>query len=485
MQNLLSQQIVLTQKELDLIDLNDPEVRKVLRRGLAGFSLLYLSHYFTLPFADFHRELIHVLEDPQYDLAAITGFRGSAKSTFSSLALPLWAALEGLHPFIILLADTGTQMTLNVQNLKQELETNPLILADYGVQFESSKNWSNSQLLLANGTLIMGRARGMKIRGLRHRQHRPSLVVGDDLEDLSWVQQKANRDKTERWLNAEVIPAVQEDKSKLVIIGNLLHNDALMARLHGNTLFKSLKFPLIDDDGACTWEAKYPTPASLTKQRRKVGETAWAREYLLKIVSEDDQIIKESDITYYEPSILNERDDRGNLLLKIKDAGEGTDLAISEKQSADCTASVGGYVVKLDDRDRILVLPDPMNERVDFATGQKRLVQRANKLPAGAKFYIEDVGFQKAALEGARLAGLSVYPMRPVGDKRARLQSVAPYIKDGTVMFARRGCEDLIAQLINFGIEAHDDLVDALVYLILGLMHRKTGTVVVGRADAL
>jgi hypothetical protein len=38
------------------------------------------------------------------------------------------------------------------------------------------------------------------------------------------------------------------------------------------------------------------------------------------------------------------------------------------------------------------------------------------------------------------------------------------------VKFPRHGCEQLITQLLGFGVEKHDDAVDALVYLILGLV---------------
>jgi hypothetical protein len=48
--------------------------------------------------------------------------------------------------------------------------------------------------------------------------------------------------------------------------------------------------------------------------------------------------------------------------------------------------------------------------------------------------------------------------------KRARLQVVAPYIKNGTVLFPRSGCEELLGQIFNIGVESHDDLNDALVY---------------------
>ena len=36
--------------------------------------------------------------------------------------------------------------------------------------------------------------------------------------------------------------------------------------------------------------------------------------------------------------------------------------------------------------------------------------------------------------------------------------------------FSRTGCEQLLNQLFGFGAEKHDDLVDALVYLILGVV---------------
>ena len=42
------------------------------------------------------------------------------------------------------------------------------------------------------------------------------------------------------------------------------------------------------------------------------------------------------------------------------------------------------------------------------------------------------------------------------------------YIKNGTVKFPRTRCEQLLNQVLGFGSEKHDDLVDAQVYLILG-----------------
>ena len=55
-------------------------------------------------------------------------------------------------------------------------------------------------------------------------------------------------------------------------------------------------------------------------------------------------------------------------------------------------------------------------------------------------------------------------------DKRARLRVAARYIKNGTVKFPRHGCEQLLTQLLGFGVEKFDDGVDGLIYLILGVV---------------
>lgn len=64
---------------------------------------------------------------------------------------------------------------------------------------------------------------------------------------------------------------------------------------------------------------------------------------------------------------------------------------------------------------------------------------------------------------------LPFIPMKPQGDKRARLQVVAPYFGNGTVLFPCTGCEELLGQMFNFGIEYQND---ACVYLTQGLANQ-------------
>jgi phage terminase large subunit-like protein len=67
------------------------------------------------------------------------------------------------------------------------------------------------------------------------------------------------------------------------------------------------------------------------------------------------------------------------------------------------------------------------------------------------------------------MGGIAVVPMKRIHDKRTRLRVAAPFIKNGTVLFPRAGCEQLLGQVFHRGVESHDDLVDGLTYLLRGL----------------
>jgi predicted phage terminase large subunit-like protein len=480
----------------------DPAIRAQIRKTLKGFGLLYFSHHLYLPPGEFHPEMVDTLGDQLIEFLEIIGFRGCSKSTWGSLILPIFAALEQPqdYPFIIPVSDTGDQASINIANIKHELETNQLLLQDYGTfqtrgtddpvpepSFESDEQWQARNLLLSNDVRILARSRGQKIRGLKHRLYRPRLVIIDDPESIDWVRFKENRDFTENWLNSEVIPGLDKQKRKLVILINNLHMDALAARVKAKGTFKVLEYPLInerDEWTSCIWKAQYPNQAALDAERRRVGAVAWEREYKLKVVAEDDQIIKPEDIHYYDELPMQElKDSQGNtqkdaegkpvrapLLAALK--GHGIDLAISQSANADFTTDVEGDVFYQNDAPKIFILPDPFNQRVTF----HEFMQYVRAVPSQRKgahlFFVEDVAYQKAAIQEMERAMLPVIPMKPTTDKRSRLQVVAPYIKNGTVLFPRSGCEELLGQIFNFGVESHDDLMDGLTTLIQGLVNQ-------------
>jgi len=454
------------------------EYRLKLSQSLLGFGLTYMPHHLYLPPGEHHKEMVEAFGDMSIEMLEVIGFRGCTKSTWGTLILPIWAALTKpeLYPFIVVVLDTMSQSSLAISNIKAELENNELIKKDFGipkfrevgddsperVSLESDEEWQARNLLLSNDVRILSRSRGQKLRGLKHRQFRPRLVILDDPEDSLWVKTKENRDKTEKWVNAEVMGCLDAKIRKLVVLGNLLHTDALLPRMEKRGLFdKVLKIPLFKKDGLCVWPSMYPNKETLDKKQKEMGPVAWQREMLLIPVPDEGQEIVPEDITYYDA--IPKEAMQGVM-------GTGVDPAISKKSTADYTAMVSGRAAYVDNKPRIFVLPDPIILRLDVMETLAH-AKSLNAMYVGEIiFFVEDVAYQKALIQLMENELLSVIPMKSLTDKRARLRVAANFIKNGTVQFPRTGCEDLLQQLFGFGIEEHDDAVDGLVNMILGLV---------------
>jgi hypothetical protein len=458
---------------------DDPEIRRAAAKTLKGFCLTYLPHHFPADLSDFFDEMAQALQDYDLKRLEIIGFRGSAKSTMASLALVLWAALEhpDKYPFIIMLADTRGQASINASSVQHELRNNELILRDYGhlkykkiddprpePTLESDEDWQTMNCVLDNGVRILSRSRGQKIRGVKHRQHRPSLIIADDVEDLDWVRTDENRAKSDRWYRGNVLPSLDQD-GRAIVVGNWLHTDGLMARLKNTGIFTVLEFPLLrEGDGTelerCTWKARFPTQEAIDQKRQELGDIGFRREMLLQVVPEEGQDVLPEDICYYDEPPF----DDGNYL------AHGVDLAISTKESADYTAVVSGEVTWPAGKLEIYVQPHPVIRRMTFSDTMEALDNIRHSSNMSSEFFVEAVAYQQAAIEEMERRAFAVQAMHPIKDKRARLRVAARYIKMGVVKFPRSGCELLLTQVLGFGGEKHDDACDALVYLILGLV---------------
>ena len=111
---------------------------------------------------------------------------------------------------------------------------------------------------------------------MKHRQHRPSLIVADDVEDLDWVRTDENRAKTDRWFRGNVLPSVDEQTGRVVVIGNWLHTDGLMARLKNTGIFKVLEFSLLREGDGTEIERCIRSKTSARGCAWQRGTSKWA-----------------------------------------------------------------------------------------------------------------------------------------------------------------------------------------------------------------
>lgn len=436
------------------------------------FFHTYFNEYVKYPTALFQREMFEITEDATIKLAIIMAFRGSAKSTIMTLSFPIWAIL-GVQKkkFVVILSQTQQQAKMHLQNLKAELESNDLLRLDLGPFEERDEEWSSGSLVIPkHNARITALSMEQSIRGLRHGSHRPDLIICDDVEDLSSVKTQDSRNKTYNWLTGDVIPCGDRG-TRVIIVGNLLHEDSLLMRLQTDIKEDRLdgivrSFPLLDNKNDSLWPGKFPSKKEITELQRTVGSVAsWHREYLLEIVSDAERVVHPEWVHHYEKLPTPK---------SLRQSGTGVDLAISQKQTADYTAMVSAEVHGYDDKMRIYIIPNPVNERLTFPeTVEKIKVLKGVFHKAGYyhNFYVENVGYQMALIQHLQQQDIDAQAVS-VGstDKRARLALTSHAIQTGLIQFPEKGAEALINQLINLGVEKHDDLADAFSILILQLL---------------
>ncbi len=442
------------------------------------FFMTYLGEHMTVPFAPFHKEIFRLTESCADPLRVVVAFRNSGKSTIASLSYPIWAAVTGRKKFILIISKTEPQAKQILYNIKSELETNTRLINDYG-PFNVGDIWNENSLVLPrHKTRIVALSADSSLRGLKNTSNRPDLIVIDDVEDLDSVRSSEIREKRYRWLKSEVIPA-GGDSCNIFIVGNLLHEESLVARLKDEIEKKELtgiyrQYPIVID-GRPAWPAKFPTMEHIEDLKRKIGDQwAFRREYMQEIVPDRDQVVQPEWIKRY----VGLPDEAPNILepgWHFEFVATGVDLAISQRESADYTAMVTAAVYKKSDRQgfcedyRVYIMPFVTNKHLTF----EGIIQAAKLTKTMTdreyhRFYVEDVAFQRAAIETMKHANLTTYGVSPEGmDKRARLTLAAREMELGNIYFPKTGCDDLIRQLVGFGAERHDDLADAFSMLVI------------------
>jgi predicted phage terminase large subunit-like protein len=433
------------------------------------FFHLYMGHYVHHPTADFHKEMYALTEDESIKHAVVVAFRDSGKSTIMTVSYPIWAILgKQKKKFVVIFSQTQPQARADLVNVKREFESNELLRKDYGPLEEESDEWGTSALMLPrfNARIIAASAE-QSIRGIRHGAFRPDLIIADDVEDLNSVKTRAGRNKTYDWFSGDVMP-LGDLKTKFITIGNLLHEDSLLMRLkekieagvmHG--VFRS--YPLIDEGGKCMWPGKYPNAESLVDQEMTIGNRiAFHREFLLKILPTDEQVVHREWLGRYD-----QLPDRNDPISNYRGTYLAVDLAISQKDSADYTAMIAVHVFGWEENMKLYIDPLIVNARLTHLQTLVKIGEVVERL--GGKYkvqvIVEEVAYQSAVIEQLRSKGFRVEPFPVHGsDKRARLISVSHLFQSQKVYFPNSPqADEIISQVVGFGIEKFDDLMDSLV----------------------
>ncbi|MDL2288282.1 phage terminase large subunit [Oscillospiraceae bacterium OttesenSCG-928-F05] len=483
--------------------------------NLEYFGRAYLAHYFYRKSPAFHRELDDIWQKGVMKglnplkvaerirradgcRRAIEAPRGHAKSTNFTFKDALHAAVYEYKRYILILSDSTEQAEGFLADIKTEFEENAALREDFGNL--QGKVWKTSVILLASGTKIEALGAGKKIRGRRHKQWRPDLIICDDLENDENVNTPEQRRKLKNWFEKAVSNA-GDTYTDIVYIGTLLHFDALLANVAKKPTYNAVKYQGVISfaHNTALWDEWRAIFTDLANENHQEDARAFFEKNRAAML-DGTQVLWEEKVTYYDLMMIKVADGDAAFNSEIQnepidpescafneewfdyyeeDAIDfsdkrfvfigANDPSLGKNKRADTSAIITlakdmqtGYLyVLLADIERRK--PDVI---IDDAIETSRRLRRSYRRPY-AKFGVETVQFQyffkdvmaKRSLEAGEY--LPIEEIRSVQNKDLRIQSLQPYVKNGYIKFNRKH-RTLLKQMTEYPMGKNDDGPDAL-----------------------
>ncbi len=298
-----------------------PMGERGLRKELAAFDLsyfgrAYLPHYFVRKSPHFHEELDGIWsqgvmkgKSPLKDAKTISRMKGSrqvvaaprghAKSTNFTFKDSLHAILYGYKHYILILSDSSEQAEGFLDDIKTELEDNANIIMDFG-SLKGGKAWRSGVILTSTDIKAEAIGSGKKVRGRRHRNWRPDLIVLDDIENDENVNTPEQRKKLKSWFDKAVSKA-GDTYTDIMYIGTILHYDSLLSNVLVNPRYKARKYRAVISEAVNTklweeWESIYTNLFNENHEKdAKAFYEVHEEEMLLGV-----EVLWEEKLSYYD-----------------------------------------------------------------------------------------------------------------------------------------------------------------------------------------
>lgn len=493
-----------------------------LRRKLGAidmefFGRAYFPHYFSRPSPEFHRELDAIWQQGvlkgRYPLTAadtktisrlpgvrraVAAPRGHAKSTNLTFKGTMHSTLYGYKHYPIIISDSSEQAEGFLDNIRVEFEENTAILEDFGPLAGSV--WRSNVLVTKTNIKIEAIGSGKKIRGRKHRNWRPDLIILDDVENDENVRTPEQRKKLKDWFD-KAVSKCGDDYTDIVYIGTLLHYDSLLAKTLANPAYRSIKYKAVirfsqADDLWQQWETIF---TDLSNDDREADALAFFQTHKTAML-EGTQVLWEEKLSYYDLMVM--RVSEGEASFNSEEQNEPInpddclfmeewfdyyneaevnfgdpafdffgfiDPSLGKTKRSDFSAIVtlakhkgSGYMYVVDadierrHPDRIIadVLAKERWLRASFGHGYRKLGAETNQF----QWFLKEELAKASAKAGLYLP---IEEVQQTSDKVMRVQTLQPDVKNKYIKFNRRH-KRLLEQLTQFPMGAHDDGPDAL-----------------------
>jgi len=408
----------------------------------------------------------------------ITNWIVTHNSSVAGLVLPLHHIFYGEgNKVIVLVSKTQNHSIKLLGTIKDALETSAELKYYFGDYGESTATkWTEKEVILKDGTMIVALGTGQQIRGIKYHNQRPTLIIVDDPEDEENTKTKDSMNFNFKWILKAAEPALADD-GRIVIIGTMIHEYCIVSRLRDAMGWKTFWYKATEDWKTTLWPDKWPVERLKQKlaEATDLGEAAvFYQEWQNEIIAPEEQPFKKEMFRYWDGECLL-FDDRTYAILKIRDGPRtkfvpvnlfmGVDPASSLKKTADYTAIVV-----------LGVSSDGTRYIIDYLRKRMLTMDVADTVIAWHKKYnptginVESTGYQEMLRDYLRKSGIVMPGIerenKPRGAKNQRLLSQQPRFYHGEFVFPK-DCAELEEEYIFFNPEKknnQDDLMDGVYY---------------------
>jgi hypothetical protein len=191
--------------------MNKDDLLLEMQQDMLLFGRMVMPNMFSSESPPFHYDLTDQLLDTESKQINIIAPRGHAKSSVAAGIFPLFHLMftEGVK-VIVLVSRTQSHATKLLGTIKDVLDYSQEFRYFFGYWgMQSAKKWTNTEVELKDGSLIICKGTGQQIRGIKHGNQRPTLLILDDPEDENNTKTAEAMEYNLRWLLQSGVPSLK------------------------------------------------------------------------------------------------------------------------------------------------------------------------------------------------------------------------------------------------------------------------------------
>ena len=468
----------------------------------------------------FHLEMTDIIDrvssENKNAKVAVAAPRSHAKSTWYTKAFPIHQVVYRLRKYIIIISETPSVATANMEWIRGQLKHNEKLREDFGPLLspkDQANEKDNGEEFIAWYTDLDGRRRhialvqaastGQALRGRNWNGSRPDLIICDDLEDArpgGNASTPEQRVKLRDWFSQTVMALgdPKGERTAFVVVGTTVHFDSLLmdilyrrsdfetkvyraiikepARMDlweqcrqiyidrenpnrledANSFYEKHKTELLKG-AKVLWNEVQPL-YKLMRWKWDNGSKAFNTEYMNNPIDEESMIFNPTEFTYWDDANPTKEFPHREYIISM-----GVDMALG-KERGDYSAIT---VVAKHKENGIVYVIDSYGDRIKVDEFIAIIVEKvlewepdvvAVESVAAQEFFADTLKVELANAGYPSYTRLKKIFSR--SRKELRIEAMLPLIENKTLQFSRKHSL-LLEQFERYGQGGHDDLLDS------------------------